>query len=377
MTSLMIQTYDVGSFPFVGEFEKFLKGVESVDPLLLLLYAEKYSSGRRYFEEKIVESFLDKAKGGIDIPNYPQFRDMNEMFLNSVNGIEKSKGGYTIVNSLSIKEKALHIPEVSVLEERAGEISEKIHSPLKVKVCVTGPYTLSSLFPRKDYKTFSELGQIVSQIVENNSFNNKFGRVELIAVDEPVFGLVDDPLLDHGSSGREELLKAWESIFHVIKSKSIRSCIHLHGTSNELFWQAKSLEIVESHVGDSLYSNERTKTFLEKEDKFLKASISVTDFDSLIKNHLKTSFKSLDEVALIQKVADTWTEIRKGKTDPTLFLESAEVMEERLRKIIRQFGLERIPYAGSECGLRSFPTYESAMECLRRVASAVRSMNKS
>jgi len=42
----------------------------------------------------------------------------------------------------------------------------------------------------------------------------------------------------------------------------------------------------------------------------------------------------------------------------------------RLRRAVERFG-ERVAYAGPECGLRGFPTYESALECLRRVARAV------
>jgi methionine synthase II (cobalamin-independent) len=47
-------------------------------------------------------------------------------------------------------------------------------------------------------------------------------------------------------------------------------------------------------------------------------------------------------------------------------------MKKRLTKILELFGENRVPYAGPECGLRSFPTYESALECLRRVVESVK-----
>ena len=365
----MIQTYDVGSIPFVGDIEKFSRGAKLIDTLLEFLYVDKYSLDKKYFEEKIIECLLDKIRAGVNIPNYPQFRDMNAMFLSLVNEVKETKEGYMITGPLSIDPKKRKIPEVDAIERNTREISNKFNNPLAIKICVTGPYTLSSLFNIKEYNIFSELAKIVTQIVEANLFNHKFGRVEFVTIDEPVFGLIDDPLLDYGSSRREELLKAWESIFHAIKTKNAKTCIHLHGTSNELFWQIKSLNIIESHVEDSLYSDKMTKEIIEREDKFLKASISKTDFDSLIRDHLVSKFKITDEAVLNQRIADTWTDMQKGKINPIIFLEDADVIEGRLRRIIKKFGEERVPYAGPECGLKSFPTYDSAIECLRRVSS--------
>jgi len=48
------------------------------------------------------------------------------------------------------------------------------------------------------------------------------------------------------------------------------------------------------------------------------------------------------------------------------------VLRSRLREVVDRFGPERVPYAGPECGLRSFPTYDCAMECLRRASAALK-----
>lgn len=340
--------------------------------LIELIYAEKYSADKRYFEDKIAECFIDKVRAGIDIPNYPQFRDMNEMFLDAFEGIKKTDDGYIITESTSIDSKRLQIPEIKVLEEKTREIYEKINAPLRIKLCATGPYTLSSPFIRKDSNIFSKLGEVISQIIEANIFDNKYGKIELVTLDEPVFGLFDDPLLDYGSSGREGLLKAWELIFRTIKLKNIKTCIHLHGSTNDLFWQINSLDIIESHVKDPLYSDKNTKQRLEKEDKFLKASIGITNFDSLINNHLRNNIEIKDETSLNQRTAELWTDIQRGKIDPTIFLEKEETMMRRLKEIIKRFGEERVLYAGPECGLKSYPTYECAIEYLKRIANAVR-----
>lgn len=369
----MIQTYDSGSLPFTGDLAKFFSGAK-VTSLMEILRPTKYSSDLQYFEDIIKKSFIDKVRAGIDIPNYLQIRDMNEMFLDSIKEIEKTGEGYVLRGVPSIRQGRLLIPEVHVLRDKSREISEELGEALKIKICVTGPYTLSTLFSQRRRGLLTLLGNVVAKIVEGNIFTNKFGGVMLVAVDEPVFGFLDDPSLDYGSEGREELLEAWEQIFHQVKSKNLQSCIHLHNTSNELFWQIKSLDIIESHVNDPLYVSPRTRRFLEEEDKVLKASIAITAFDSLIRKTIPTR-KKMNEAILSQQVADTWTAIRKEKLNPIDFLESVKTITGRLKKLLKKFGENRIPYAGPECGLRSFPTYSTALECLRRIALAVKEIN--
>ncbi len=366
----MVQTCDAGSLPFSGDFNKFSRGVK-VASLTMLLHPAKYSSDREYFEDMVKESLLDKVRAGIDVPSYPQFRDMNEMFLESIRGIEKTREGYVVRGVPSLRRERLQIPEVAVLKEKSREISEEVGETLRIRVCVTGPYTLSSLFSNRGSELFTLLGDVVSKVVEENIFTNKHVEVVLVSVDEPVFGLLDEPLLDYGSEGMEGLLRVWEHVFRTIKSKKVQSCIHLHNTSNELFWQAEHLDMVESHVCDPLYAPPRTLNLLEERDKVLKASIAITDFDTLIRKSVRNG-GNVNEAALNQQVADAWTALHKGELNPVGFLEGVETMTARLKKIIKQFGVDRVPFAGPECGLRSFPTYSSAIECLKRTAIAVR-----
>ena len=369
----MIRTYDAGSLPFTGDWDTFLRGV-NVTSFMEALHPTKYASDKQYFESSVKKSFLDKVRVGIDIPNYPQFRDMNEMFLNAITGIEKAGQGYVVSGRPVIRREGLLIPEVSVLKEKSREIYEEVGEPITIKLCVTGPYTLSSFFARKTSQLFSHLGDVVSQVIENNVFSNRFGGVVLLSVDEPIFGFLDDPMLDRGSEGREELLRMWEQICYTAKSKNVQSCIHLHNTSNQLYWQVKSLDIVESHVNDSLYTAQRTRTLLEGKDKFLKASIATTSLDTLIRNAIQKSGLT-DEPSINAQVGETWTAIQKEQRSPIDFLESVDVMTKRLKKIVDRFGENRVLWAGPECGFQSFPTYSSAVECLRRTSLAVKNVN--
>jgi 5-methyltetrahydropteroyltriglutamate--homocysteine methyltransferase len=361
----MVESCDAGSLPFVGNFQKFFEGASN--------YGRVVNDSTEFFEKRIVSGFLDKVEAGIDVPNYPQFRDMTQMFFDMIEGVEKISGGHIETATLTLKEGRGSIPEVSAIKSHSKEIYEKLGKPFQLRICVTGPYTMSSLFAYKDKGTFIRLGNVLAQIIEANVFNNKQGSVHLVSIDEPVFGFIDDPLLDRGSEGRENLLKAWESMMQKIRAKGIRACLHLHNTSDELFWEAKALNIIESHVNDSLYQAKRTKERLESTDKFLKASLAVTIFDELIRNNVvATSKQKLNETSINEKIAETWKSLTKKQIDPIIFVENAELMKERLVRIVERFGENRVPYAGPECGLRSFPTYKSALECLRRVSKVVK-----
>jgi 5-methyltetrahydropteroyltriglutamate--homocysteine methyltransferase len=363
----MIPTYDAGSIPFSGDFERFSRASVS-EPLLELIYP----SDKKYFEGKVIESFIDKIHTGISIPNYPQFRDMNEMFLNCINGLTKTKRGYTVTNRMSVDNRKLKIPEVSAISNHEKYIYERTGRHFNLKICVPGPYTLYSLFENRNSRLLTELGAVISKFIENTVFNGKYGNVSLVAVDEPTFGIIDDPILDHGTAGREELLDSWEKVFQKIRSKTAQSIIHLHKTTNELFWQTKSLNIIESHVDDPLYHSRHTKEYLENFDKSLKASVCITDFDALI-NKMEKSL-GVSEKKLGQRVANVWNDIRGGTINPAIFLEDVNVMSARLIKVVKNCG-NRVKYAGPECGLKSFPTYDSAMECLRRVNEATKKVN--
>jgi len=266
------------------------------------------------------------------------------------------------------------MPEAQAIKNRSQYIYEKLGQPFKLRICITGPYTISSVFAYKDKNTFTRLGNVLAQIIDANMFNDKHGGVKLVSVDDPVFGFVDDPLLDRGSEGRENLLKAWETIMQKIQAKGAQTCLHLHNTSDELFWQAKSLNIIESHVDDTFYQAKRTKQQLEATDKFLKASIAITDFDQLIRNQIVgTSNQKMSDAAINEKIADAWKNLNANSIDPSGYLETVDIMKHRLKDSIERFGENRIAYAGPECGMRSFPTYESAIEYLKRISQTVRS----
>jgi 5-methyltetrahydropteroyltriglutamate--homocysteine methyltransferase len=366
----MIKSCDSGSLPSIGDSAKFLEGAKRFSP-------HQKEESVEYFEKCVVKSFLDKIGAGIDVPNYPQFRDMNEMFLSMMDGLEKLKEGYLETAIPSLKTNNCLMPEVAVIEKSSKLIQEKAGKQFEVRVCVTGPYTLASFFPYRDEGTFSRLENVISKILEKNLFSNKHGKTSLVSVDEPLFGLLDDPLIDFGSRGRENLLASWETICSKVKSNNAQTMIHLHSTANPLFWDIPSLDIIDSHVADPLIRMKKTEELLETKDKFLKASLAVNDFDTLIKEKiLADSQEKLAESDVNEKIADVWTGIKNVTVDSEQFLETVETMNRRLDNVVKRFGAERVPFGGPECGLKGYPTYEIAFECLRRVSRAVKYFEK-
>lgn len=362
----MVESCDVGSLPFAGDANKFVEGATC--------YSSSFEDQRaQYFEEKIIEALKHKMESGIVVPNYPQFRDMSNMFLSMIEGVEKAKGGYMETGPLSLHSGKGVMPEVEVIRKHSQDFYERLGNSFKVRICITGPYTLASQFLYKDKRIFSRLGHVLARIVESNVFSNKYGSVCLVALDEPVFGLVDDPLMDRGSEARENLHKAWELILEKASSKNAQTCLHVHNTRDELFWDIKSLNIIEAPINDPIYEAKRTKQLLESTDKFLNASITVADFDQLIRNHLVANTQQkMSEIIINEKLGETWKNIKNGRVNPAIFLESTDLMRKRLIKLIKNFGENRILYSVPECGLKSFPTYECALECLRRVAEATK-----
>ena len=364
----MIETFDVGSLPLRVGDSTMWSGARRYQTILP--YVGLGGEDVKVFEEQIVNGFIDKLKAGFDIPNYPQFRDMNEMFFELLNGIEKREGTYQHIGMITADDGS-KIQEVNVIKGHLSRIREETGSEkVRVKICVTGPYTLGSFFSNRTPRLYKELGDALSEIIERTIFKNKSGEVVILSVDDPVLGFLNDPMLDHGSEGREALRKSWNKMCYKAKVRGVDTSMHLHNTSEGLFWETEHLRILEPHVDDPLYTHESTKQKLEVTDKRVKASVFVTLFDNLIQSKL-TEQGFIGNIQ--EQIGVIWNQIRHDQVDPMIYLDSQEIIEKRLRKIVNNLGEERVPYAGPECGLGGWPSHETAIECLNRVSGVVRS----
>jgi len=366
----MVLSYDVGSLPLHGgmDIKKFSRLAESYSSLRRNLFPGEYDD----FTDIVLEGFVDKLKAGVDVPNYFQPRDMNEMFWRMIYGVEKSSGGYSLTGPLSTTAENARIAEVSAIRENLGRLSEEAGGKIELKVCVTGPYTLAAQLNNRTNSVYAELGEMLSEIVKANVFSEKHGAVRLVAIDEPAFG-VDDSNLD-SEKVRKSLLKSWNGIAReATRLGGVETILHLHNTSDPLFWESK-VNVIESHVGDPIYTTAGTRRLLEERDKFLKAPIAVTQFDDLIRQKIRSDDP--------EKIAAEWERIRRREADPVSYLEDPDVIKKRLERTVEFFGEERVPYAGPECGLGGhyvgkYPFYDCAIEYLKRIASVVKDYNAS
>ena len=358
---------DIGSMPVTTEPQVIEAGAQRSGTLLPLLNigVEDYSG----FSDAVVSAYADKAKAGVEVPNYPQFRDMNEMFFKLMRGIEKTSGGLLAVGSIKPVQGS-SIPEVDVIRRETAKVRELSgREKLRLRICVTGPYTLASFFGAKTPRLYRMLGHAVGGILDASLFRTRYAEVAHVCVDEPVLGFMNDPMLDFGSDGREALRAAWDDVCRKASAKGLDTSMHLHNTSESLFWEVEHLDAVGSHVGDPLYTSESTRQLLEEKDKYIWAALGVTQYDNLIQMYYSAEGYKGD---MPEKIGETWTGIKKGAVDPYIFLEDQGTMEKRLAKITGFFGAERVAYASPECGLNSFPDYGVALECLRRSAAAIK-----
>ncbi|MHA2335489.1 MAG: hypothetical protein ACXAEU_25895 [Candidatus Hodarchaeales archaeon] len=280
---------------------------------------------------------------GVDLPNYPQLRGMNDMFL------------ILVEDDLTIKKELAVIPEVVIIDEWAATRSEKIN----LRVCITGAIELAIA----KYGTLGlnslmidRLCDAVTAFQENlfNSCNNI--NIKLVSIDEPSIGLRDFPPLitdEYMSSALDREMKAIP--------ENVPINIHLHSLARlEPVLATRRVD----YIGAEFAADPSNYMMLDKETlkrtgKKIRAGIANTSLDSLVLKHAEE--KGLDPGSLFNN---------QEKLEAVL--EPENVMISRLENVIKKFGKEMVPIAGPDCGLKSWKYQELAREVLTRVVTAVK-----
>jgi len=351
-----MKSVDVGSLPFQGDEEALNKGAEG-------------NVGKDYFEKIVLDYFIGKLRAGLDVATYPQLRDMCYMFLDDLEGLIKFDGKYAAVEAIKPKRKS--IPEVDVVFKHSKEIFEAVGKSFSMRVCITGPYTLAFFLIEPSPEQILSLADALFQIAEKSLQQSRYGSVEVLSLEEPLLGVVDDPRLDYTGEWSETLLKAWDKILYAASTRSVVCAMHLHNTSNSIFWNLDRLDVIEAEADDQIFRSEKTKSLLEKYGKRLKASICSTNLDKLAEK-AADRIPRYSSLTKEQRVGQIWADIRRGREDPAILLESEDEIRSRLKHIVSLIGLEKVPYAGPECGLKGFFSLDVALLYLKRCCDVVK-----
>jgi methionine synthase II (cobalamin-independent) len=94
----LIASTDVGSLPPRVDSSSLVSGARRFQSQSHWLRHDSAVEQVKVFEDEVKTAFGEKLKQGLDVPTYPQFRDMNEMFLEMIRGVEKTSSGARAFN---------------------------------------------------------------------------------------------------------------------------------------------------------------------------------------------------------------------------------------------------------------------------------------
>ncbi|HWQ19984.1 MAG TPA: 5-methyltetrahydropteroyltriglutamate--homocysteine methyltransferase [Methanotrichaceae archaeon] len=315
---------DIGSFPLP-------KGVKG----------GKFALDQGY-ADLVRDAMAQKVAAGVEIPTYPQFRDMIRMFMDKIEDPEISESPYLI------KPEYADIFELGALE--------KVCSGRPIRVCVTGPIELYlSAFGSTQYTDILyDMARSVSRFLGRAL---DAGNVAITSLDEPSLGMNSGIIFSE-----DEMIQALE-----IASEPCRSMdceVHLHSPLFvELCSRVTGIKIIgiesASHP-DYLQLIDRKD--LEDSDKYIRAGIARTDILSMAARLNDLQGRNLwDEPAALER--------------EIFSMESPETMRKRLDSVHALLG-DRLRCAGPDCGLGSWPSQSMAGRLLSNCSLAIRSFRK-
>jgi len=353
-----IRSIDVGSFPLDADLEQYLQGAFEVESHGGSVGTENAG----YFISKHNSTFESKAAAlGPDnaVTSYAQCRGMIDQFLlpvvrhvtglthqqtsiHSSFGDIKKEDAQAVAVAIATGNEPLSaddigFAEIIALQTDAENLSKRLGiKRISYKACITGPLELSlnlqrlAGFPRNyDEKLVEYFTEVVKVFVSNSVFTSNNLVPEVVTIDEPAFGLegYGDFFTDTSSDpNSEHLISCWNEIYKKVPSDCYRG-IHLHASPFENSFNA-DWNLLEAHVG--VYVK---RQWLEDYDKFIRAAIVRTDGPTIDQN---------------DDVKDAWQEMLSGNYGK--YLQSESEMERHLKENINRYGIERVPFAGPECG---------------------------
>jgi methionine synthase II (cobalamin-independent) len=365
-----IRPIDVGSFPLEDvDIERYCRGAVAVED-------NQSSSDAAYFIQAHNDVFrkklraLDPATSVLCYVQSAYRRDMISQFLDPIlrkgTGLQKVHDAYVWNGgTVRLRSDEARIAEVVALQQGAKEFCEEFSvERIKYKVCVTGPFELmTQLWFAMRVKTqyteplINDLTNIVQGFAKGAVVETKYLEAEVLTMDEPSIGVtgLEEVFVDAPSDSKlAHLISCWNRIYDSIPRTRFKG-LHLHASPYHEIFHAH-WNLLEAHVGLTV-----KKQWLQEHDKFLRAAI------------LQTQGPVIPDNA---DARDAWNRIKAG--DYQQYLEPRAQIAKTLRECIDRYGIERIPFAGPECGLGSWDWRHGqamALESLSRVAEVVKASN--
>jgi 5-methyltetrahydropteroyltriglutamate--homocysteine methyltransferase len=292
-------------------------------------------SGEQYLD-MVRDVLAQKISAGVEVPTYPQFRDMIRMFMDPIENPELVESPYIIK-----KENA------EILELQA------VAPGRPVRVCVTGPLELYiSVFGATNYSDILfNLAKSVARFLENAK---EQGKMTVASLDEPSLGISSNVVF-----GEDEILRALEIASEPCKGMDCE--VHLHSPLYaEPCARVPGISIVgiESAAHPD-FLKLVDKKVLEETNTYLRAGIARTDILAIsARRNEQLGVNLWDDPARLEK--------------EILGMESPQVMEKRLEAAYSLFG-ERLRAVGPDCGLGSWPSQSMAHKLLSNCALSIKS----
>ncbi|MBS1263573.1 MAG: hypothetical protein MAG715_00756 [Methanonatronarchaeales archaeon] len=288
----------------------------------------------------VVELFEEKRSTGLDVPCYPQLREMVDTFLLPLREQDNWEEPYVL------REELASMPELEILDEHYGESGETV----EVKVPVTGPVELAvaETGPSPHRDVLMAVAETVKRFGES-ALELENVEVRSLALDEPSLGT--NPAI---AIEREDLVDA----LHLASEVGVETQVHLHSP----LYYVEALEAGIDVIGvetasDPSRADAVDREVLESHGGYLRAGVSRTDSDSMAAEHRDaTGFDAWgEEDAFLRVIRET---------------ESPERVAERTERLHGEFG-HRLRYVGPDCGLGGFPSREAARLLLRNTVEGV------
>ena len=288
----------------------------------------------------VVDSFLTKARTGLDVINYPQHYDMYKQFADV---IKKSMDEGTYL----VEKKSATLPEMHVLNEAAKRISEETGKKVNLRVSLTGPMELylKMIGPNIYRDVLLIFAENVRRFAKNAILNAKHIETVVISLDEPSYGFQE--ISFDKDTFQDVLERAFD--FHNATKQ-----IHLHsplGISKLL--SIKGIDVLSvEYAGSPKNIDSISRKMLIQTDKQIRVGISRTDIDSIIAELLDA-----------------------GTTKPVAsqIVESEDTIRKRFEKAKTKYR-DRMTFTGPDCGLGGWPSQKAAQLLLKRTVNAVRSV---